>query len=56
MKEQGSSTLSPDESGRILDRLAGLEKIISREMVRQVLEDTQRVNSRVCPLSHEVMM
>ena len=56
MKEQGSSTLSPDESGRILDRLAGLEKIISREMVRQVLEATQRVNSRVCPLSHEVMM
>ncbi len=25
---QGSSRLSPDESGRILDRLAGMEKII----------------------------
>lgn len=56
MREQGCSTLSPDVSGRILDRLAGLEKIISPEIVRQVLEDTKRVNSRACPLSHEVMM
>jgi len=56
MREQGCSTLSPDISGRILDRLAGLEKIISPETVREVLEDTKRVNSRACPLSHEVMM
>lgn len=56
MREQGRSTLSPDVSGRILDRLAGLEKVISPEVVRQVLEETQRVNSRACPLSHEVMM
>lgn len=56
MREQGCATLSPDASGRIVDRLAGLEKIISPEIVRQVLEDTQRVNSRACRLTHEVMM
>ena len=56
MSEQGCSTLSPDASGRILDRLAGLEKIISPEVVREVLEETQRMNSRACPLSHEVML
>lgn len=56
MKEQGRSTLSPDASGRILDRLAGLEKIISADVVRQVLEKTQRTNSRACRLSHEVML
>lgn len=56
MREQGCSTLSPDASGRIVDRLAGLEKIISPEMMRRVLEDTQRVNSRACRLTHEVMM
>lgn len=56
MREQGCSTLSPDASGRILDRLAGLEKVISPEVVQQVLKDTQRVNSRACPLTHEIMM
>ena len=56
MREPGSSMLSPDVGGRILDRLAGLEKIVSPELVRQVLEDTKRVNSRACLLSHEVMM
>jgi hypothetical protein len=47
--------LSPDESGRIVDRLAGLEKIISPDVVRRVLEDTRRMDSRACRLSHEVM-
>lgn len=56
MREQGCSTLSPDESGRILDRLAGFGKIISPEIVRAVLWDTGRVNLRSCPLTHEVMM
>jgi len=56
MREQGCSTLSPDENGRILDRLAGLEKIISPEIVRGVLRDTGRVNLRSCPLTHEVLL
>jgi hypothetical protein len=56
MREQGCSTLSPDADGRILDRLAGLEKIISPEIVREVLRDTGRVNLRSCPLTFEVML
>ena len=56
MREQGRSTLLPDESGRIMDRLAGLEKVVSLETVRAVLRDTGHVNLRACPLSHEVML
>jgi hypothetical protein len=56
MREHGRSTLSAAESGHILDRLAGLEKIISREQVRQVLRACDKVNGRACTLTHEVMM
>jgi hypothetical protein len=56
MAEQGCSTLVGDEQGRILDRLAGLEKIISDELVDEVLEVTGKVNGRKCPLTHEVML
>lgn len=56
MAEQGCSTLVGDKQGRILDRLAGLEKIISKELVDEVLEVTGRVNGRKCPLTHDVML
>jgi hypothetical protein len=56
MHEQGCSTLSTDETGRILDRLAGLEKVIPPPLIRQVLQATGRVNGRTCILTHEVMM
>lgn len=56
MTLQGCCVLTPDESGRILDRLAGLEKIIKPEMVRQVLSETNRINPRACTLTHENMM
>ena len=56
MKEQGRSTLSPEATGQILDRLSGLEKVISPEVMRCVLRDTGRVNQRSCPLAHEVML
>lgn len=56
MSRQGSSTLSADEQGRILDRLAGLENIILPELVRQALTLTGRVNQRACPLSAEVTL
>jgi hypothetical protein len=56
MTEQGRSTLAAGEDGRILDRLSGLEKIISPELVRQVLQATGRVNGRACELTHEVML
>lgn len=56
MAEQGRSTLSAGEDGRILDRLAGLEKVIPPELVRQVLKQTGRINGRSCELTHEVML
>lgn len=56
MAEQGRSTLATGEDGRILDRLAGLEKVIPAELVRQVLQATERVNGRACELTQEVML
>jgi Transposase DDE domain/Insertion element 4 transposase N-terminal len=55
MLRQGRCTLPADDAGRILDRLAGLEHIISSETLRQALLDTGRVNGRACELTHEVM-
>lgn len=52
---QGQCTLTPDESGRILDRLAGLEQIIPPEAVRQALTATGRTDRRRCMLTHEVI-
>jgi hypothetical protein len=56
MTRQGRCVLPADESGRILDRLAGLEKVITPDLVRQVLSETKRVNQRACTLTHEVML
>jgi len=56
MTRQGRCVLPPDESGRVLDRLAGLEKVISPALVLQVLLVTKRVNQRACTLTHEVML
>jgi hypothetical protein len=56
MLEQGSSTLAADFDGRVLDRLAGLEKIISPEAVKQSLAATGRVGRRSCTLTHEIML
>ena len=56
MVEQGRSTLTPDETGRVLDRLAGLEQVISGESVRQALLVTGRMEQRACQLTHEVTL
>jgi len=56
MTGQGCSTFSTDESGRILDRLAGLEKIITPDKITQALVATDRVNPHRCKLNHEVML
>ncbi|NMC19997.1 MAG: hypothetical protein GYA33_06200, partial [Thermogutta sp.] len=56
MTRQGRCVLPPDEAGRILDRLAGLEKVIAPTVVRQVLSATKRCNQRACRLTHEVML
>jgi Insertion element 4 transposase N-terminal/Transposase DDE domain len=53
---QGHCTLTPDEAGRILDRLAGLEQVIRPDDIQQALAATGRVNSRMCRLTHEVML
>ena len=44
MTRQGCSTFSTDESNRILDRLAGLEKVITPDQIVQALVATNRVN------------
>ena len=54
--QQGRCVLLPDTSGRVLDRLAGLEKVITPAVVQQVLLATNRVNRRACKLTHEVML
>src|SRR5215218_4373420 len=47
--------LPADAAGRVLDRLAGLEKVIPPEAIRQALLATGRVNPRTCTLSYEVI-
>jgi hypothetical protein len=54
--QQGCCILPADEQGRVLDRLAGLEKVIRPEAVRQALDATGRCNNRDCVLTHEVML
>lgn len=56
MLEQGRSTLAADDSNRVLDRLAGLEKVISPEAVKQSLIATGRVGQRSCKLTHEIVL
>lgn len=53
---QGGCSLPADDVGRVVDRLAGLEKIIRPEHVQQALDTTGRVNSRKCTLTHEVIL
>ena len=52
---RGQCTLPADEAGRILDRLAGLEKVIRTEDIRQALAATGRVNTCDCVLTYEVI-
>lgn len=56
MSEQGCSRLSSSESGYILDRVAGLEKIVSNDLVLEVLQACGKINKHACTLSHEVMI
>jgi hypothetical protein len=56
MNEQGCSTFSVDESGWRLDRLAGLQSVITPERIRQALSKAGRFNVRSCKLTHEIML
>ncbi len=53
---RGRCTLPADEAGRILDRLAGLEQVIQPDAIQQALVATGRLNTRSCPLTHEVVL
>jgi hypothetical protein len=53
---QGQCTLPADETGRVLDRLTGLEQVIRPEHIRQALAATGRVDTRSCGLTYEVML
>lgn len=53
---QGCCLLPTDDHGRVCDRLAGLEQVIDSETIRQVLQETGRVNRRACTLTHEVVL
>jgi len=55
MNEHGRSELPTDINGRILDRLAGLEKIIRPEHVGKAIADTGKRNNRSRKLTHEGM-
>jgi hypothetical protein len=54
MHAQGRSVSDLDEM--VMDRLSGIESVISREVFRQALEATNRRNVRRCRLTHEVVM
>jgi hypothetical protein len=56
MVEQGCSSLPADENGRILDRLAGMEKIIPPELLMLALSATGKLSKRACTLTSEVMI
>jgi hypothetical protein len=53
---QGRCALPADETGRVLDRMAGLEQIIRHRDIQQALATAGRVNSRRCVLTHEVTL
>jgi hypothetical protein len=55
MDGHGRSTPTVDESRLILDKIAGLEKIIPASLVLEVLTELGIKNGRKCPLTHGIM-
>ncbi len=55
MRQPGSCIESESESV-ILDRLAGLRKVISPEVIEQALSESGRAGQRQCQLSHRTML
>jgi len=53
---QGCCVFPADDSGRVLDRLAGLEQVIAPQLIQQALAETGNIQERECPLSYSVMM
>ncbi len=55
MTRQGCCAEPAQGTGDMLDRLEGLSKIISPEVIEQALLDTGRCQQKACRLSHRVM-
>ena len=56
MSRQGSCPSRSPDALSILDRLAGLSKVISQAVIEQALLDTDRACQRACRLSHRVTL
>ena len=56
MTRQGSCLDPTPDALTVLDRLAGLSKVISPAVMEQALLDTGRAGQRACKLSHRVML
>ena len=56
MTRQGSCLDTRPDALTVVDRLAGLSKVISPAVMEQVLLDTGRAGQRACKLSHRVML
>lgn len=56
MYGQGRSDLTSEVHERILDRIVGLEKVISPQVVERALAETGKQAKRLCALSNEVMI
>ena len=56
MNGQGCWKPFADDKGRILDRIVGLEKVISLELVERALAETGKQTKRTCKLTNEVMI
>ena len=56
MTRQGSCVEPTPDALTVLDRLAGLSKVISPAVIEQALLDTGRAEQRACRLSHRVML
>jgi hypothetical protein len=56
MARHGSGQNSTPDALDVVDRLAGLSKVISPAIIEQALLDTGRAEQRACRLSHRVML
>ena len=56
MRQHGSCSVGDSDSTCPLDRLAGLCKVISPEVIEQALSESDRTGQRACPLSHRTML
>jgi hypothetical protein len=56
MRQHGCCSEGESDSTLPLDRLAGLCKIISPEVIEQALSESGRTGQRTCTLSHRTML